>query len=144
MNAKHEIDPAAAFPQASHPPEGADLVAVLGGAAAPIVTFLAELHRLQPGVTEEWKYSDRSGWYRIYLLKKRRLVYLIPKRDDFRLSMILGGKALALLKAGPFGQRTAALLKTAQRYPEGTLFTLDRRAFAADLPAALVIAKLAP
>ena len=77
------------------------------------------------------------------ILRPFRLVYVIPNRDDFRLSMILGGKALALPKTGPFGQRIAALLKTAQRYPEGTLFTLDRRAFAADLPAALVIAKLA-
>ncbi|MCX6952316.1 MAG: DUF3788 family protein [Verrucomicrobia bacterium] len=143
MKAKPAMNPAAAFPLAAHPPDEADLAAALGDTSGPLEAFFADVRSLQPGVTMEWKYSDRSGWYRIHLLKRRRLFYFIPKRDDFQLSLILGGKAVALLKAGPFGRRTATLQKTAKRYPEGTMFSFDRRTFAPDLLVAFVAAKLA-
>lgn len=137
------MDPAAAFPHAARPPSDAELAAALGETSPVIEAFLDQVRSLQSGVTTDWKYTDRSGWYRVHLLKKRRLFYLIPKRDDFRLMMIIGDKALALLQDGPFARRTAARLETAKRYPEGTAFTFDRRTFAPDLLLAFVAAKLA-
>lgn len=143
MKTKAQIDPAAAFPHAAHQPDDADLVAALGRTAAPFEAFLADLRSAQPSVTTEWKFSDRSGWYQIHFLKKRRLFYFLPRRDDFRLSLILGGKAVALLQQGPFRSQVDALLKTSPRYPEGTGFTFDAQAFAPDLVGAMVAAKIA-
>lgn len=143
MKATLERDPTVVFPLTSDPPDEADLEAALGDAAEPIQAFLAELRSQLPAATVEWKFSARSGWYQIHLLKKRRLFYLIPQRNDFRLSLILGGKALALLKAGPYARQTTLLLKTAQHYPEGTAFSFDRRTFTPDLLVAFVTAKIA-
>jgi len=49
----------------------------------------------------------------------------------------------ALLQRGPFAKPTAALLKTARRYPEGTAFSFNRRRFAPNLILALIAAKIA-
>lgn len=143
MKTKAQMDPAAAFPDAAHPPDEADLTAALGRTAGPIEAFLADLRLAQPATTTEWKFSERSGWHRIHFLKKRRLFYFLPRRDDFRLSLILGGKAVALLQAGPFRPQVDALLLTAPRYPEGTAFTFDAQTFAPDLVGAMVAARIA-
>ncbi|HEY5553115.1 MAG TPA: DUF3788 family protein [Opitutaceae bacterium] len=143
MKAKHEMDPPAAFPDAKHEPDASDLATALGRAAAPLVGVLATLRANRPAVATEWQFSERSGWYQIWLLKKRRLLYLVPKRKDFCVSMILGGKAIALLKEGPFAGQTNALLKTAIRYPEGTMFSFDRKSLDPDLLGAFLAAKIA-
>jgi len=143
MKTKPAMDPAAAFPDATHQPAEADLKAALGPVIAPIKAVFAALRAAQPTVAMEWKYSERSGWHQIHSLKKRRLCYLVPRHEDFRLALILGDKALALLKQGPFAKQTTRLLKTAKRYPEGTAFSFDRRNFDPDLIAALLAAKVA-
>jgi hypothetical protein len=143
MKTKVEMDPAAAFPDAKHQPDDADLKAALGRAASPVGTFLAQLRAARLEVTTTWQFSDRSGWYQVLLLKKRRLLYLVPKRGDFRVSLILGGKAIAELQAGPYARQTTRLLKTARRYPEGTAFSFDRRTLEPALLAAMLTAKIA-
>jgi hypothetical protein len=143
MKTKLVMDPAAAFPDPKHRPKEGDLKAVLGAAVVPIDQVFADLGAAVPGVTAEWKFSEQSGWYRIPSVKKRRLFYFIPKRGDFRLSVILGGKAIALLQQGPFAKETARLLQTAKKYPEGTAFSFDRRTLKPDLIAALLAAKIA-
>lgn len=143
MKAKPLMDPAAAFPDATHRPDEADLAAALGRTLGPIEAFLEDLRMSQPSTTAEWKFSERCGWHRIHSLKKRRLFYFLPRRDDFRFSLILGGKAVARLQQGPFRAHVDALLLTAHRYPEGTAFTFDAQTFAPDLVAAMVTAKIA-
>jgi len=140
---KPEMDPAAAFPDAQQPPRDADLKAALGRAAAPVAAVSANLRAAAPAVATDWQFSARSGWYQVHLLKKRRLFYLVPKRGDFRVSMILGDKAVALLLKGPFAERTAELLTTAKRYPEGTAFLFDRTSLDPELLKAILAAKLA-
>jgi len=142
MKTKPEMDPAAAFPDAKPPGEAALKVA-LADTAAPIEAMLAKLRIAQPAVAAEWHFSPRSGWHQIYLLKNRRLFYLVPKHGDVRVSLILGGKAVAMLKEGPFARQTTALLKTANRYPEGTAFSFDRQTLEPDLLLAFLAAKIA-
>lgn len=144
MKTKPAMDPAAAFPDEKRPPTDADLKAALGAAAPPIEAVFASLRAQQPAATVEWKFSERSGWHQIPSLKKRRLFYLGPRRGDFRVSLILGDKALRLLREGPFAKQTAALLKTAKKYPEGTAFAFDRRTLEPDLLVAFLAAKVAP
>ena len=138
------MDPAAAFPDAQQKPGEADWKAALGRAAPPVAAVLAQLRAAQPAVTLEWHFSARAGWHQIHFLKKRRLFYLVPKRGDFRVSLILGGKAIAGLMKGPFAERTAELLPAAKRYPEGTAFSFDRRTLDPPLLGAFLAAKLAP
>jgi len=143
MKTKPEMDPAAAFPEQKHQPDLAALKTTLGPAFAAVGKIIERLPALQPGIATAWQFSERSGWYLLLLLKKRRLLYLIPKRGDFRAMMILGGKAIALLEAGPFARPTATLLKTAKKYPEGTAFSFDRKSLEPDLIAAFLAAKIA-
>lgn len=144
MKPSPEIDPAAAFPDSGHMPGESDLKHALGTAWPPIDEILARLHAAHPDVTSAWQFSRQSGWYQVQLLKKRRLLYHIPKRGDFRLMMILGRKAIARLQAGPFAARVTRLLKTAMRYPEGIAFTFDHASTDPDLLTAFLEAKISP
>lgn len=137
------MDPAAAFPDAKLQPGDAELKASLADAAAPVEAMLAKLRAAESAVVAEWHFSPRSGWHQIYILKQRRLFYLVPKRGDVRVMLILGGKALALLKRGPFARQTTELLKMAKKYPEGTAFSFDRQTLEPDLLAAFLAAKIA-
>ncbi len=114
-------DPLVAFPDQHSEPNDRDLMTALGAAFPPVGQILSELQTSCPAASAAWQYSAQSGWYRLTLLKKRRLFYLIPKRGDFRLMTILGGKAIASLKNGPHASRIESLLKTAKRYPEEPL-----------------------
>lgn len=143
MKAKPEMDSAAAFPDEKSRPDEMDLLAALGPSASSLAKALAGFRAAQPAVTTAWHFSARSGWYMLVLLKKRRLLYLVPKRGDFRAMMILGGKALDQLKAGPHARQTLTLLKTAKHYPEGTAFSFDRQSLDPGLLAAFLAAKLA-
>ena len=143
MKLKPEMDPAAAFPDATHWPDDAELNAVLGPVANALAQVCETFRSSQPAVTTAWQFSPRSGWYRLHLLKKRRLIYLVPKRENFRLMMILGGKAIELLKRGPHARKMIKLLKSAKHCPEGTAFTFERGTFDPDLLAAFLAAKVA-
>lgn len=144
MKTKPEMDPGAAFPEQKHQPDLAGLKTALGPAFAPVGKIIERLRSVHPEATTAWQFSERSGWYLLLVLKKRRLLYLIPKRGDFRAMMILGGKAIAQLKTGPFARRTTELLPSAKKYPEGTAFSFDRKSLDPKLLAAFLAAKIAP
>jgi hypothetical protein len=129
-----------------NPPPGLsedDFVRLLGRAFTRFERVCLWLRTVHPNVTVDERFSAQSGWHRIYVLKKRRLFYLVPKSRDFRFSMILGDKALALHAHGEFASRIKVLLKDAKRYPEGTAFIFDRKSFDPEIVIALLKAKLA-
>ncbi|MBI2498285.1 MAG: DUF3788 family protein [Opitutae bacterium] len=142
MKTKPFMDPAAAFPDKKQKPGDAELSSALGRAAPPVGKVLMTLRAERPDVVTAWQFSERSGWYLLLLHKKRRLLYLVPQRGNFRLVMILGRKAIAELLEGPYDRRTARLLRTARHYPEGTSFAFDRRTLDPGLVAAFLAAKL--
>jgi hypothetical protein len=133
----------AAFPDPEREPNDAALKAALGASFAALEPVLAAAAQTCPEAVTLWQFSKQSGWYRVAMRKKRRLFYLVPKQGDFRLSLILGGKALASLAEGPQARAVDRLLKTAKRYPEGTAFEFDARSSNPTLFAALLTAKLA-
>lgn len=143
MKTQPVMDPTAAFPDPRQPPDDAALLAALGPAAPPIARVLAELRAAEPAVRAGWQFSPRAGWYQLQTVKKRRLLYLVPQKGDFRVSLILGRKATAGMKDGPFAKQTAKLLKTAKHYPEGIAFTFDRQTLDPALLTALLAAKRA-
>ena len=143
MKTPPTIDPNAAFPDEKRQPAEADLASALGRAFGPLAKVLERLRAAHPDIAPEWKYSARSGWHLIYNRKKRRLFYLVPVHGDFRISLILGGKAIAALQAGPCARQMPALLKEAKRYPEGTAFSLTGETLDVDVAVALLEAKIA-
>jgi len=143
MKTKPVMAATAAFPDPAHAPLDIELPPVLGRAVIPLALTIDNLRAIESNVTSAWQFSPRSGWYKIYLLKKRRLLYLVPRRSDFRLSLILGRKAVAELRQGPFARQTERLLKTAKHYPEGIAFVFDRKTLDPDLLGAFLAAKLA-
>lgn len=143
MKTKNPPALAAAFPEPEREPNDAALRAALGSSFAVLEPVLAAAEQTCPEATYSWQFSKQAGWYRVALRKKRRLFYLVPKRGDFRLSLILGGKALASLAEGPQARAVERLLKTAKRYPEGTAFEFDAKSCHAAVFAALLAAKLA-
>jgi hypothetical protein len=104
------LDPDAAFPDEQRKPAAPDLKNILGRAYAPLGKVLDRLVAAHPEVASEWKYSPRSGWHLIYSRKQRRLFYLVPTHGNFRLSMILGGKAIAAVKCTLAMMRTSGKL----------------------------------
>jgi len=143
MKTPPTIDPNAAFPDKTLAPTESDLPGALGRAFVPLAKILQQLRAAHPDLAPEWKYSSRSGWHLIFSRKKRRLFYLIPARDNFRLSLILGDKAIAALQAGPCAKEMPALLKEAKRYPEGTAFTFTGTTLGVGMAVALLEAKIA-
>lgn len=143
MKTPPTLSPDAAFPDEKRQPAESDLPGALGSAFGPLAEVLERLRAAHPDVAPGWKYSPRSGWHLIFSRKKRRIFYLIPARGDFRLSLILGNKAIAALQAGPCAKRMPALLKQAKRYSEGTAFSLTGRTLDIDLASALLEAKIA-
>jgi len=143
MKTTPTLDPNAAFPDEKRQPTESDLPGALGRAFGPLAKVLERLRAAHPDVAPEWKYSPRSGWHLIFSRKKRRLFYLVPTRGDFRLSLILGGKAIAALQAGPCAKQMPALLKDAKRYPEGTAFTFTGATLDPEVAVAMIEAKIA-
>jgi hypothetical protein len=137
------LDPTAAFPDEKRQPAESDLPGALGRAFAPLAKVLERFRSAHPDVAPEWKYSPRAGWHLIYSRKQRRLFYLVPTRGGFRLSLLLGDKAIAALQAGPCAQQMPALLQAAKRYPEGTAFTFTGATLDVAVAVALLEAKLA-
>lgn len=143
MNAKPEPKPDGAFLDAAAPPAEDDLKRALGRAAVALEQMLDAFRAERPLLACEWKFHARVGWHQIGLLKKRRIFYLLPKRGDFHLRIILGHKARAALAAGPRATAVRRLLKAAQRYPERTLLEFTGKDFDARLVLAVLAAKVA-
>jgi hypothetical protein len=143
MKTPQPLSPTAAFPDEKQRPGESDLPAAIGTAFGALEKVLSALRSAHPDVLPEWKYSPRSGWHLIYSRKKRRIFYLIPSRGDYRLSMILGDKAIAALNTGPCAKKMPALLKNAKRYPEGTAFNFTSSDMDVALALALLEAKIA-
>jgi Protein of unknown function (DUF3788) len=143
MKKPNVMHPDLAFPDERPKPRDSDLPDALGRAFLPLNAVLTGLRASHPDVVPEWRFSPYSGWHQIYCRKARRILYFIPRRDDYRVMLILGDKAIAALRAGPHAKRMPALLKTAKRYPEGTAFSFDRHTLDVDLVAAFLEAKIA-
>jgi len=140
---KTTLAPAASASAETPQPSDDGLRRMLGRAYPALEQVTAWLCSNQPTVTIEERFPAQTGWHRIYLLKKRRLFYLTPMPGDFRFAVVLGDKAIALLRQGAFADQLAPLLDRARRYGEGTAFIFDRKSFDPPLAIALLQAKIA-
>jgi hypothetical protein len=125
-------------------PTDAELAAALGPTAETwkqLVDWLAA----QGASIQEWKsYSVKRGWSLLLKLKKRTIVYLAPCNGCFRVSFVLGDRAVAAARQGDLPKPVLKLLDEAPHYAEGTGLRLVVKA-AKDLAAIqkLALIKLA-
>ncbi|MGA3244793.1 MAG: DUF3788 family protein [Bacteroidota bacterium] len=111
-----------------HPGDG-DLRKRLGRSYKLFEETIISLQFEHQGIGFEWKFSKASGWYLICLKKKRRLFYFLPRDRDFSYRMLFGPRAVAEIKKGAFPASIGEMLKSAQKYPEGTLLEFDKSNF---------------
>lgn len=101
-----------AFTGKAEAPSDAELAAELGPAKALWERVCAELEL--PG---EWhSYSKKAGWSMRLRKGDRNIVYLIPGRGGFEVSMALGDRAVTAAR----NRGLARMVDGARRYGEGT------------------------
>ena len=101
-------------------PTAAEIAAVLGS-TAETWKQLVDWFAAQGATLQEWKsYSAKSGWALLLKLKKRTIVYLAPCDGCFRVSFVLGDRAVAAAHQGGLPKPVLKLLDEAPHYAEGT------------------------
>lgn len=141
--ARKPVLPSGVFNDPARRPTDAEFNSTLGTSFVALDLLLTALRATRPTLAWEWKFSARTGWHRLCLLGQRRLFYLLPQTGGFRLSLIVGDRALAEAAAGPHATALRRLRKTAERFPEGTAFRFTAAGFDAPVVLGLLEAKLA-
>ncbi len=102
-------------------PSTQEISAALGSSLA-VWNELIDSLLAEPDVTEmEWNsLKPKYGWYLIAKSKKRRIAYLGPCAGCFRVSFVLGDRAMAAARASSFSKAVFKILDEAPHYPEGT------------------------
>ena len=97
-------------------PDNDELVGLLGMSHA---AFLALTHD-RDGVTCEWKRYSRNGpWVLKACQGGRTLFYLMPKANQFEVTVVLGQRATDAALAGRVRQELHAAIQSAKPYVEG-------------------------
>ena len=103
------------------PPSGKDLTVKLGPALPTWKELLAWLN--EKGIAcGEWKSVSpkKYGWGLRPALKKRTILYLGPCEGCFRVSFVLGDKAVAAARTSGLPKGLMEEISEAKRYAEGT------------------------
>lgn len=101
-------------------PSAKDLAATLGdsmGVWKELITWLTA-----KGIScKEWhSVSPRYGWALRPKLKSRNILYMSPCAGCFRVSLVLGDRAVAAALASDLPKAVLKEIATARRYAEGT------------------------
>jgi hypothetical protein len=109
-----------AFVGCKEPPTEKEVQAKLGpstGAWKELIAWLAE----QGIAGNEWKsVSPKYGWGLRPALKKRTILYLGPCEGCFRVSFVLGDRAVAAALESDLPKNILKTITEARRYAEGT------------------------
>ena len=102
------------------PPTSKDVVSKLG-ASAPAWRELVQWLKQQGLACNEWhSVSPKYGWALLSVLKARRIAYLGPCDGCFRVSFVLGDKAVAAARASDLPKAILKEIAGSRRYAEGT------------------------
>jgi hypothetical protein len=129
------------FPDPHEGPTGEALKRVLGEAFDPLAEVLARLCVHHANAACEWTYSHTAGWYLAILLGRRHVCQVEPRRDDFRLLVVLDDAALAELDQTPHAAQLLELRARGNPEANGTLFSFDASSCDPALVEAMVMAK---
>lgn len=129
------MEPANAFIGYKQPPSPPEVAAALGSSAVLWNDLVDSMAGKLGVTTQQWNgaYPHKYGWSLILQLKKRRILYLVPCHNCFRVAFILSDKAVAATHAIKLPQKVVQALAQAPHYPEGTGLRLTVNK-ATDLP----------
>ncbi len=82
--------------------------------------FIEYLADHYPPVTEEWAFpGQKYGWSLRLIHKKRRIIYMTPRREHFVEAVVLGDKAVAVANERGLPRALLDEINSARRYAEG-------------------------
>lgn len=102
------------------PPTSKDVASRLGP-SAPAWSELVQWLKQQGLACNEWhSVSPKYGWALLSILKTRRIAYLGPCDGCFRVSFVLGDRAIAAARASDLPKAVLKEIAGSRRYAEGT------------------------
>jgi hypothetical protein len=109
-----------AFIGRTAPPADEDLTAALGSTRPLWDQALATLASRFELPDWEWtSYSPKAGWSVRIRKGKRNILYMTPLAGAFRISFILGGKAVKAAQESKTPARVLKMIEGGTKYPEG-------------------------
>ena len=73
-----------------------------------------------PDGKEEWNFPGKKyGWSFRIKDKKRAIIYLLPRKEEFMAAFVFGGKAFEAIKESEVSPQIVSDLKSAKVYAEG-------------------------
>ncbi|TKJ41791.1 hypothetical protein CEE37_04270 [candidate division LCP-89 bacterium B3_LCP] len=79
-------------------------------------------------ITEEWHFGGKNwGWTMRVVRKKRRILYLTPCDGCYTTGIILGGRAMEVVRQTDFPPEIVEIINSSKKYAEGTAIRLEIR-----------------
>jgi len=117
-----------AFLDTCREPRPDELPAVLGRSHVHWERLLAYLAEQYAPLTATWKcYSRKFGWSLQVKQKKRTVLYMVPHQKCFRVTFVLGDKAVAVARESDLPAQVMADIDGARKYVEGRGVNLEVR-----------------
>jgi len=123
-------------------PSDADLSKALDSAKPVWDQLISDLAAQHEVTDQEWRcYSPKAGWALRLKRGKRTIEWLAPCEGRFRVSFILGDKAVLAARQSGLTARIIGLIDQAEKYPEGTGVRLELKG-RQDLPTVMKLAAI--
>jgi hypothetical protein len=109
------------FEDQAQRPIPSDLKDVLGQAAGLWSQLVSRVAQNHPPIAELWHFGgSKYGWSLRLKRRDRIVLYLIPQRGHFLVGLVLGEKALEVIKKQDLPPDILAAVASSPRYGEGT------------------------
>lgn len=106
-------------------PTAVELERVLGSAQAVWNELITRMESSYGPLSAGWSFAGaKYGWSCRLRRKKRTILYLIPQKGSLLVGVVLGDRALSLLRRDDLSPATLNVIDEAPRYGEGTGFRL--------------------
>jgi hypothetical protein len=125
-------------------PTDADLAGALGATKPLWDGLIADMADRHDVAVQEWNCSSpKTGWALRLKRAKRTILWMAPCEGSFRISFILGERAVLAARQSGLSARLLKTIDAAPKYPEGTGVRLQIKG-PKDMPAVrkLAVAKL--
>jgi len=120
-------------------PTADEVARVLGPSETLWYDLISRMEAGYGPLSEDWSFSGAKYGRSLRLKqKKRTIIYLIPQNQGFLAGIVLGDRALSLLRRDALSPETLLVIDEAPRYGEGTGFRIPVNS-EADCAAAEVI-----
>jgi hypothetical protein len=108
------------FMNKSNKPEIADLKSALGETYALWTSISKYVNSINILFINDWNYpGEKYGWSFRIKDKKRAIVYLLPRKNCFKVAFVFGQKATDLILQSKISEEIKSELKAAKVYAEG-------------------------